>query len=101
MLGGRSGDIAQIIADAEVIVSELLTNAINAKCASTEVMLSAQDDSVRIEVHDDADGSPEVRQPRATDNHGRGLQIVSALSRDWGVEQSGRGKSVWAELALV
>lgn len=97
MLGDRAGAGAAI-ADAEVIVSELLTNAINARCDSTELMLTARDDMVRIEVHDDAAGEPRPRRPDSDDEHGRGLMIVSALAHDWGFERSGRGKRVWAEL---
>lgn len=99
MLGNRAG-AEDVIANAEMIVSELLTNAVNARCSGTEVMLSARDGRVRIEVHDDADGLPELQQPAITDQRGRGLLIVSALSTDWGVECSARGKRVWAELAL-
>jgi anti-sigma regulatory factor (Ser/Thr protein kinase) len=91
---------SRVIADAEMIVSELLTNAVKANCSSTEVMLSTYDHALRIEVHDDALGTPELRHPDITEASGRGLLIVSALSRDWGVEASGGGKSVWAELAL-
>jgi signal transduction histidine kinase len=90
----------RVIADAEMIVSELLTNAVKAKCSSTEVRLSTSDHVVRIEVHDDAHGMPEVRHPDITEATGRGLLIVSTLSTDWGVEPSGDGKSVWAELTL-
>jgi anti-sigma regulatory factor (Ser/Thr protein kinase) len=94
-------DAASVIADAELIVSELLSNAINASCTRTELMLSAREDCVRIEVHDDASGLPQPRHPDSADLHGRGLLIVSALATDWGVETSARGKRVWAELALI
>ncbi|HEV7204087.1 MAG TPA: ATP-binding protein [Jatrophihabitans sp.] len=97
MLGESAGADAAI-ADAEIIVSELLTNAINAWCDSTELRLSARDDLVRIEVHDDAGGEPRQRRPDHDDQHGRGLMIVSALAHEWGFERYGRGKRVWAEL---
>jgi anti-sigma regulatory factor (Ser/Thr protein kinase) len=98
-LGGRDG-ATEVIADAELIVSELLTNAVNAQCHRTELVLTARDDRVRIEVHDDARGEPELQRPAVEDEHGRGLVIVAALSADWGVEGSALGKRVWAELAL-
>lgn len=97
MLGDRAG-ADEAIADAEIIVSELLTNAINAWCDSTEVRLTSRDDLVRIEVHDDVGGEPRPRRPDHDDQHGRGLMIVSALAHDWGFERYGRGKRVWAEL---
>lgn len=99
MLGDRAGAV-EVIADAEVIVSELLTNAVNASCGGAELRLSARDDMVRIEVHDDAEGVPQQRRPDDNEEHGRGLMIVSALAHDWGFERSGRGKRVWAEIFL-
>jgi anti-sigma regulatory factor (Ser/Thr protein kinase) len=100
VLAERDG-AGRVIADAELIVSELLTNAIRANCSSTQVMLSTSDSALRIEVHDDAEGTPELRHPDITEHRGRGLLIVSALSRRWGVEASNGGKRVWAELALA
>lgn len=97
MIGDCAG-ADDAIADAEVIVSELLTNAVNAWCDSTELRLSSRDDVVRIEVHDDAAGEPRQRHPGRDDQHGRGLMIVAALSHEWGFERCGRGKRVWAEL---
>lgn len=99
MLDGRAGADA-VIADAEIIVSELLTNAINAQCDLAELRLSARQDCVRIEVHDDGTGMPELQYPGIADQHGRGLLIVSALASKWGVEPSSDGKRVWAELAF-
>jgi len=99
MLRGRT-DADAVIADAEIIVSELLTNAINAQCRLAELRLSARHDCVRIEVHDDGVGMPELQNPGIADQHGRGLLIVSALATNWGVERSSGGKRVWAELAF-
>lgn len=100
MLHGRTGAEA-LIADAEIIVSELITNAINADCELAELKLSARSDCVRIEVHDDGVGMPELQSPGIADRHGRGLLIVAALATDWGVERAPEGKRVWAELALA
>ncbi|MDT4903767.1 MAG: hypothetical protein QOH52_1783 [Pseudonocardiales bacterium] len=99
VLGNRAG-AQSMIADAELIVSELLTNSVNAQARLTELTLTAHDGYVRIEVHDDAGGKPELQQPGIDDEHGRGLMIVSALSSDWGVEASTVGKRVWVELSL-
>jgi hypothetical protein len=45
-----------------------------------------------------AEQSPIIRAADGESVNGRGLAIVSALARRWGVERSGTGQSVWAEL---
>jgi anti-sigma regulatory factor (Ser/Thr protein kinase) len=42
--------------------------------------------------------SPAIRPPSADAVDGRGLAIVDAMSRCWGVERDGLGQCVWAEL---
>jgi hypothetical protein len=39
--------------------------------------------------------------PRPTDPKGRGLLVVAALSREWGVSAADGTKQVWAEIALA
>jgi anti-sigma regulatory factor (Ser/Thr protein kinase) len=89
-----------LIDQAEVIVSELVTNALKAACSRTELHLSVSESRVRIEVHDDAPGEPTVQNPSPEDVNGRGLMIVSTLAAAWGVENLTVGKGVWAELAV-
>lgn len=101
--GGLPDDVSvdAVIADAELIVSELITNALNAQSGRTDLVLSVRDHEVRIEVRDDAAGAPVVRTPDVTEGHGRGLRIVAALADRWGVEPDGPGKRVWAELRVA
>jgi len=94
------GSTPALIDQAEVIVSELITNALKAACSRTELHLSVFEDRVRIEVHDDAPGEPNVQNPSAEDINGRGLLIVSTLASAWGVDDMTVGKGVWAELAV-
>ena len=83
-------------------VSELITNAV--RHAKTEVELRLQlDGRLYVEVRDfepalnrPVDGQP--ADPLATS--GRGLQIVAAVSRDWGVRGRPDGKAVWFSLEL-
>lgn len=83
-----------------LVVSELATNAVLHARTGLVVRLSTRDaHSLRVEVVDSAAGSPRVRdQATAMTTTGRGLGIVSELSRAWGVEPSDQGKVVWAEL---
>jgi anti-sigma regulatory factor (Ser/Thr protein kinase) len=92
-----------VVEDAVLVVSELLTNAIRAGCDLVTVGLALDADSVRLGVSDDAPGYPVLRAVTAKDNAGRGLPIVSTLAQEWGVERPVPGdcrKEVWAVLAL-
>jgi two-component sensor histidine kinase len=42
---------------------------------------------------------PRMRTAGPEDVDGRGLSIVTALARRWGVERDGLGQSVWAEVS--
>lgn len=95
------GPAAQTVIDAtELVVSELITNAVMAGSSSIDMDLTVHRDHVRVAVADDAPGTPTLQRPSARDEHGRGLTIVSAISRDWGVEPEASGKVVWASVAL-
>lgn len=84
--------------DAELVVSELLGNAVRHAASRVAVSLDAHEDQVTVSV---TDGSAEVPQPRALSHfaeNGRGVAIIDALSDGWGVERQPRGKRVWARL---
>lgn len=87
--------------DAELIVSELVTNALRAGAEQIRVDLSLTDGTLRICVSDDATGVPEVQRPAPDAASGRGLVLVGAVADDWGVERLPEGKQVWAELSAV
>jgi len=94
-----------LIGNAEILVSELMTNAADASACLPErppvtLRLVATDTSLVIEAWDQ---SPLDLQPREADDDdecGRGLTVLAALSTRWGWERTGyRRKVVWAELA--
>lgn len=96
---------AEIVDDAVVLTSELVTNAIVHAGTAADVLCLRTDDSVRIEV---ADRYPEreiplqgshVLAPLDSEN-GRGLQLCSALASRWGVEYTATYKQVWFQLDL-
>ncbi|MGN6169763.1 MAG: ATP-binding protein, partial [Solirubrobacteraceae bacterium] len=66
-----------------VVVSELVTNAVCAGCASIGVTLQLHRDHARVVVFDDAPGRPKQRTGGLDDVQGRGLSIVRAVSRAW------------------
>ncbi|MGW1069363.1 SpoIIE family protein phosphatase [Streptomyces aureus] len=97
---------ADIVDDAVVLTSELVTNAVVHAGTSADVLCLRSDDGVRIEV---ADRYPEREIPlQATAvsmgspdrEGGRGLQLCAALARRWGVEYTPTHKQVWFQLDL-
>ncbi|MGI8761487.1 MAG: ATP-binding protein [Jatrophihabitantaceae bacterium] len=98
LLPGRGLD--ELVADAAIIGSELVTNSVNAGCGALLVSLSIHRNHLRLRVRDDAPGYPELRHPGPEEVHGRGLAITAALARSWGIEPMATGKQVWAEIAF-
>lgn len=85
---------------ATLIVSELVTNAIVHAATPSELRAQWSNGVLRLEVMDNAEGSPpDPRIAEPDDEGGRGLLLVDALSTAWGVESTDHGKVVWAELA--
>lgn len=87
--------------DIQAVVSELVTNAVQAGCRRLTLTLDAHHTYVRVAASDDAPGEPVRQQPSADMAHGRGLVIVDAFSRRWGVQRDKLGKRVWAEVPLT
>jgi len=90
------------IEDALLIVSELVTNAVNASTDRDEVSVWVATDgvSVHIEVRDRAPGIPLVFDPALDHETGRGMFVVATLSKEWGCSPAASGgKFVWAKLA--
>ena len=88
----------ELIYDASVVVSELLTNSVRAGAHVTRLSLSLHRDTLRVMVDDDAPGAPTMRAAEDRDANGRGMAIVAALSSGWAIEALIPGKQVWAEL---
>ena len=89
-----------VVDDAELLVSELVTNAVVHAQTSLEVSVHVGKTAVRVEVKDDSDALPIARLPRDEAMGGRGLHLVEAIARSWGIERRELGKVVWFELAL-
>lgn len=94
---GMEGDLADC---GEVIVSELLTNAVDhTETPLTKVVIERRaDSSVRIEVSDRSRIVPRVKEATDDAECGRGLRLVDALSCRWGCDTNRWGKVTWAEL---
>ena len=83
---------------AALVASELLTNALLHGGGWARLVVSQVPDGIRIAVQDRERRSPIVAVASEASMTGRGLRLVSALSRDWGVEVRDGGKEVWAVL---
>lgn len=86
---------------AELVVSELVTNAVLHARTPIEVRLTVRPGLVRIEVHDGTARRPTRRYFSDEATSGRGLRLVEELCDAWGVEVDGAGKTVWAELSTT
>jgi anti-sigma regulatory factor (Ser/Thr protein kinase) len=91
-----------VVSAAELCVSELVTNAILHAGTPVQIHVTAVADGIRISVQDGSPVMPlRVRHSR-TAATGRGLALVTAVSREWGVDlRAGGGKTVWCELATT
>ena len=96
----RGAISVQLCDDVQLVVSELVTNAVQAGSRSIVVSVGRADDRIQVTVRDEAEGWPEPRESGVRDPGGRGLVLVGAVSTAWGVRLAGGGKTVWAELAI-
>ncbi|MFD9433617.1 SpoIIE family protein phosphatase [Streptomyces sp. NPDC060002] len=85
----------------ELILSELVTNAIRYGASPISLRLLRDRDSLICEVADGTSTSPHLRRAAFTDEGGRGLFLVAQMSRRWGTRYTDRGKIIWAEQALA
>ncbi|MER0448047.1 SpoIIE family protein phosphatase [Streptomyces sp. Edi4] len=92
-------DLDDLVDTTELLVSELVTNAL--RYGDGEIRLRLlRDRTLVCEVWDAGLVQPRRRRARDTDEGGRGLQLVGLLSAAWGARRTPRGKTVWFELAL-
>ncbi|WP_406109747.1 SpoIIE family protein phosphatase [Streptomyces sp. NBC_01003] len=83
----------------ELIISELVTNAIRHGKSPVQMRLILQD-TLTCEVFDSSSTAPHLRRARNSDEGGRGLLLVAQLAERWGTRHSREGKVIWAEQVL-
>ncbi|MFE8990787.1 SpoIIE family protein phosphatase [Streptomyces collinus] len=81
----------------ELIVSELVTNAIRYGIGPIRLRVLRDGDSLICEVADGSSTSPHLRRAAITDEGGRGLFLVARFARRWGTRYMARGKVIWTE----
>ena len=93
----------QVIDDASLLTSELMTNAVQHGSSVVRLQIEVNDGLLHVGVHDDGDELPHVNDASPTSLGGRGMWLVQSIARDWGSESSddGPGKTVWFELTTL
>ncbi|CAM5738512.1 SpoIIE family protein phosphatase OS=Streptomyces tendae OX=1932 GN=GUR47_04605 PE=4 SV=1 [Streptomyces tendae] len=86
---------------AELVVSELVTNAIRYGSPPIRLRLIHDTATLICEVSDTSHTAPHLRRARTWDEGGRGLLLVAQLTQRWGSRHTTEGKTIWAELGLL
>jgi serine/threonine-protein kinase RsbW len=94
---GLAGDIVD---EAEIVVSELVGNAVrharSLPDGTVRVQWQVKAGVVELDVTDGGGGStPKPRHPSVYATSGRGLRVVRSLAHEWGVVDEDRGRTVW------
>ncbi|MFL6132724.1 MAG: ATP-binding protein [Nocardioidaceae bacterium] len=89
----------ELLEDAELAVSEVVTNAVVHAGTRIDISLAVGPVLVRIDVHDGSPHQPRARRYATTSSTGRGLGLLNDVAADWGVSPTESGKAVWFELA--
>jgi serine phosphatase RsbU (regulator of sigma subunit)/PAS domain-containing protein/anti-sigma regulatory factor (Ser/Thr protein kinase) len=93
-------DLDDIAFTTELILSELLTNAIQHATSPVQVRLLRDRTLLICEVSDGTSTSPHLRYAATMDEGGRGLFLVAQLADRWGTRYTKEGKVIWTEQAL-
>ena len=96
----RSGKHESLAADAELLTSELMTNACRYSSGLVTVLALRNMTGVVVTVtDDDTGGEPLLAVEQDPErNSGRGLFLVDAIAGAWGTATHDAGKSVWFRL---
>ncbi|MDH6116560.1 PAS domain S-box-containing protein [Kitasatospora sp. GAS204A] len=92
-------DAEELTDTVELLVSELVTNAVRYASAPIGVRLT-YGETLLVEISDPLPDPPRERHAAAADEGGRGLELVRRLALRWGARAEGMGKVVWFEQEL-
>jgi serine phosphatase RsbU (regulator of sigma subunit)/anti-sigma regulatory factor (Ser/Thr protein kinase) len=91
--------LARVQDTTELMVSELVTNAIRHGAPPIQLRL-IRDHGLLCEVTDGSSTAPHLQRSRALEESGRGLQLVCGLAQSWGTRQTATGKTIWCQQLL-
>ncbi|SES35806.1 Anti-sigma regulatory factor (Ser/Thr protein kinase) [Pedococcus cremeus] len=87
---------AEVLGEAELLVSELVTNAVLHGAPPITLRVECDGTRLRVSVTDRNSDPAYVRDAGPEDESGRGIRLVDFISDEWGVEpRLGEGKDVW------
>lgn len=94
----RRWDLETLVVDAELLTSELVTNAVLHARSDVTVTVAVADGTAEIGVTDTSVAPPTPRWAASSAEGGRGLKLVDSVAADWGVVYLATGKQVWCRL---
>ncbi|WP_018332720.1 ATP-binding protein [Actinomycetospora chiangmaiensis] len=88
---------------AEIVVTELVTNSVEHATSASVVEMEGLGPTLRVTVRDYGVGFriPEAdtwTAPPTSSPRGRGLAMVAAVSREWGLQRHPDGTTIWSEM---
>lgn len=83
---------------AELLVSELVVNAIRHGGSSPLMRIEVESNHIQVAVQDGSTATPELKEASMDADGGRGLLLVDALALSWGWSLTPTGKRVWFTL---
>ncbi|MEZ0066101.1 anti-sigma regulatory factor (Ser/Thr protein kinase) [Streptacidiphilus sp. MAP12-20] len=92
--------VSELVDSAEMVVSELVTNALRYGSGPVDLTLALTETGLRIAVTDEGTTLPTARDADPDAQGGRGLQIVQLLAESWDVVVRLTGKTVTCVLQL-
>ncbi len=94
-LAGCPNDVIDV---AELLVSELVSNAVRYGSAPPLMRIEADARGVRVAIQDESTEPPQLQDVSADADGGRGIMLVDALAIAWGWSSTPNGKRVWFTL---
>jgi anti-sigma regulatory factor (Ser/Thr protein kinase) len=101
-VGKQLGDwgLDDVAFTTELIVSELVTNAIRYAGGGPIQVRLIRDRTLTCEVSDTGHTTPNLRHAANDDEGGRGLFIIAQMTHHWGTRYTSTGKTIWTEQDL-
>ncbi|MFB8271885.1 amino acid permease [Streptomyces sp. NPDC055955] len=101
-VGKQLGDwgLDDVAFTTELIVSELVTNAIRYAGGGPIQVRLIRDRTLTCEVSDTGHTAPNLRHAANDDEGGRGLFIIAQMTHHWGTRYTSSGKTIWTEQDL-